>query len=622
MLPKYLLKMRRWTIYLILFAILANLTYAQSGTIKLLAVSDTPNGLTGSMADLKLDIKKGEGRIFIDTLPASKIDTQITTRFARDMACRYLKTDCSHYDFFYTIVADSAIIGGPSAGAATTLLTISLLGGIKLDKDVALTGTINSGYLVGSVGGVKQKIEAASQAGMKKVLIPVTEVSFEEENKSIDYAEYGKQKNVTIIRVANMDDVLYEFTGKRFDKNGRNVEIDPSYKETMKGLASELCNRSKTIRERVLSKKTDRKDGLVLLDNKSIEMEGKAENLTAAGRYAYENGEYYSAASYCFGANVNYHYLLFRLSNASDKEIADVIETTDREIKNLNDYLDNYDIKTITDLQAFIVSKQRAVESTDYLNATIDSFKERKMDDMYMNLAFAIERVYSASSWSRFLGNKGKEFDLEKDQLRVSCSNKLNEAEEYFQYIQLLFPGLLNGIGGDLQRVEKDFADGNYGICLHKASLAKADVTIVLSTIGFKEENLQKLLDMKLNAAKKTIIEQQENGVFPIVGYSYYEYAKNLRNESIYSALLYSEYSLELSNLDIYFKPKIGLASVKTEEFSNVFIFLAGAFAGIIIFWLFSGPKKSGEEHARREILRKIPKRKQIKFDFGRRRKI
>ncbi|MBU1111309.1 MAG: hypothetical protein KJ896_00900, partial [Nanoarchaeota archaeon] len=40
---------------------------------------------------------------------------------------------------------------------------------------------------------------------------------------------------------------------------------------------------------------------------------------------------------------------------------------------------------------------------------------------------------------------------------------------------------------------------------------------------------------------------------FPILGYSYYQYAQTLQEEDPYSSLLYLEYSLELSELDIYF---------------------------------------------------------------------
>lgn len=606
--------MRKFIVYIAIIILLASLASAQTGSIKLLAVSETPQGMVGSMADLHLDIQKGTGRIFIDTLPASKLDTQITTRFARDMACKYLKIDCTKYDFFYTIKADSTIIGGPSAGGATAILTISLLGNIKLDESTVITGTINSGYLFGSVGGVRQKIDAAADAGLKKVLIPETEVSFEENNTTIDYLDYGKEKNITVARVADIDEALREFTGKEFRKNNRKVDMDPSYSRTMAMLADELCNRSSIIRERVLSYKIDRKEELGIFDEKFMEMEGKANNLTEYGKEAYNNGKYYSAASYCFGANVNYHYLLFRLSNITSGEMADMIEKTDREIESLNMVLNSYQIETMTDLQAYIVSKQRLVDAADYLNKTIDDFREQDMGSVYMNLAYSIERIYSASSWSRFLGKDGKEFDLEEDDVRESCLKKVNEAEEYFQYIQLIFPGLMSEVAKEITKAEKDYKDGNYGLCLHKASLAKAEVSIVLSTIGFKEENLQKLLDMKLNAAKKIIIEQQENGIFPIVGYSYYEYAQSLRNESIYSALLYSEYSLELSNLDIYFKPKT--IKMRSESFDYMLIFLAGVIVGIAAIRIFSPRKGKPKHYVPNKIARKTPNHKKIKFKF------
>src|SRR3989344_1323450 len=85
------------------------------GRVKLLAVTESGNKTYGgSIADLQLDIQKGTGRVFIDTLPASKLDTQMSTRLARSIACKYTNEDCSKRDFFYTIRANSAIVDGPS----------------------------------------------------------------------------------------------------------------------------------------------------------------------------------------------------------------------------------------------------------------------------------------------------------------------------------------------------------------------------------------------------------------------------------------------------------------------------------------------------------------------------
>jgi len=97
------------------------------------------------------------------------------------------------------------------------------------------------------------------------------------------------------------------------------------------------------------------------------------------------------------------------------------------------------------------------------------------------------------------------------------------------------------------------------------------------------------------------------------VGYSYYEYAQSLRNETIYSALLYSEYSLELSNLDIYFKPK--KLRIRSESFDIIMIFLAGVLVGIIVKGAYE-PRKKKVELVPKKVFKKKPRHKNIKFKF------
>ena len=51
------------------FVLLIPLANAQKGHMKLLAVSDTEEGQKGGIADLYLEIKPGEGRVFLETFP-------------------------------------------------------------------------------------------------------------------------------------------------------------------------------------------------------------------------------------------------------------------------------------------------------------------------------------------------------------------------------------------------------------------------------------------------------------------------------------------------------------------------------------------------------------------------
>src|SRR3989338_3788335 len=145
--------------------------FPKKGHMKLLAVSDTEDGYKGITADLYLEVQLGEGRVFIESFPLTKMDTQISTRFAKEIACSELNLDCDSYNFFYTIKADTALVGGPSAGAAAAVLTAAILQGDEIDESIAMTGTINSGGLVGPVGGLKEKIAAAQKRGLRKVLI-------------------------------------------------------------------------------------------------------------------------------------------------------------------------------------------------------------------------------------------------------------------------------------------------------------------------------------------------------------------------------------------------------------------------------------------------------------------
>jgi ATP-dependent Lon protease len=76
------------------------------------------------------------------------------------------------FDYHIHVPAGAIPKDGPSAGAAMFTSLVSLLLGKRTRPDVAMTGEITLRGLVLPVGGLKEKILAAKQAGIKTVILP------------------------------------------------------------------------------------------------------------------------------------------------------------------------------------------------------------------------------------------------------------------------------------------------------------------------------------------------------------------------------------------------------------------------------------------------------------------
>ena len=91
---------------------------------------------------------------------------------------------------------------GPSAGVAMCTSIVSVMTGIPVRRDVAMTGEITLRGRVLPIGGLKEKLIAANRSNIKTVLIPL-------ENKK-DLTEIPKKlvKGLKIVTISNVDDVL------------------------------------------------------------------------------------------------------------------------------------------------------------------------------------------------------------------------------------------------------------------------------------------------------------------------------------------------------------------------------------------------------------------------------
>ncbi len=110
--------------------------------------------------------------------------------------------DLATYDIHVHVPEGATPKDGPSAGVAMATSIISAVTGIKVRRDVAMTGEITLRGRVLPIGGLKEKLLAALRGGLKKVLIP------KENEKDLADIPDNVKEGLEIAPVAMVDEVL------------------------------------------------------------------------------------------------------------------------------------------------------------------------------------------------------------------------------------------------------------------------------------------------------------------------------------------------------------------------------------------------------------------------------
>jgi len=590
----------------ILFVLLVPLTlaYTRSGHLTLLTVAETDDPLDepiGGTADVYLEIRPGSGKIFIDSYPLTKLDTQSSTRFANRVACSFLREDCSRYDFFYTIRADSPVVGGPSAGGAIAVLTAAMLSDTKIDESIAMTGTINSGGIIGPVAGLRQKTDAANEKGLKLVLVSAfsypTELNRtyllelnatkeEDRNLSLNlsrlYAPLNlSQMNIPVKEVATLEEALDLFAGREPPTASATVVEDADYTALMQDVAGQLCDRRDGLSRSLV------RTGANLSDN----------NFTERREDATGKEDWYSLASYCFSD-------LIRLRTTSYENVSQLQRSAIRanllgELETFDNNLAARNFTTMAELETYLIVQERVAEARDIL------LEENASNITAAGLAYAVERHNSANAWSAFFQLKSEPLPFDEESLANACAEKLSEAQERISYTALYLPDeYLTTARDEAGDATSDQAEERYARCLFHASKAVALADLYAGTMSVPEEKVQELLDKKLDAVASVIVRQQERGLFPIMGYSYYQYSRSLADHDPFSALTFAEYSLELSNLDMYFPPK-RQSVLPAVDWRIALLFASGVLLGIVLGTLLGLQLRSRTKKEKRPEKRK-----------------
>jgi len=114
---------------------------------------------------------------------------------------KYTGEDISNHDVHVQFIGTYDGVEGDSASISVATAVISALEEVPVDQTVAMTGSLSVRGHVLPVGGVTAKIEAAADAGIKKVLIPLANLK----DVVLEERYIGK---IQIVPVSNMSEVL------------------------------------------------------------------------------------------------------------------------------------------------------------------------------------------------------------------------------------------------------------------------------------------------------------------------------------------------------------------------------------------------------------------------------
>ena len=160
----------------------------------------------GDTLQIEVNIMPGKGELMLTGQLGDVMKESARTgiSYIRSISSRYeIPEDFFEKHDIHVHIPEGAVPkDGPSAGITMSTAMLSAVTGRKVRADLAMTGEVTLRGRVLPIGGLKEKLLAAKNAGIKTVLIP-------KKNK-VDVEELSAEitKGLEIIPVEHMDEVL------------------------------------------------------------------------------------------------------------------------------------------------------------------------------------------------------------------------------------------------------------------------------------------------------------------------------------------------------------------------------------------------------------------------------
>lgn len=165
----------------------------------------------GDTLEIEVNVMPGKGGVTLTGKlgDVMKESAQTALSFVRAYLGDSLPEDYFEKHQLHIHVPEGAVPkDGPSAGITMATAIYSAVTGTRVAAEVAMTGEVTLRGRVLPIGGLKEKLLAAKQAGVKRVLVP--------KKNEADVAELAEEitKGLTIVFVSEMKEVLAEALAK------------------------------------------------------------------------------------------------------------------------------------------------------------------------------------------------------------------------------------------------------------------------------------------------------------------------------------------------------------------------------------------------------------------------
>ena len=159
----------------------------------------------GDTLSIEVNVMPGKGKLELTGRMGDvmKESAQIGLSYVRSVSEKY-KIDTDFFDShdIHLHIPEGAVPkDGPSAGITMALAMLSVIAGIPVRGDIAMTGEITLRGRVLPVGGLKEKLLAAKTAGVREVLLPARN------RRNIKELDEEILQDLKIIYVDHMDEV-------------------------------------------------------------------------------------------------------------------------------------------------------------------------------------------------------------------------------------------------------------------------------------------------------------------------------------------------------------------------------------------------------------------------------